>query len=244
MEITKRPSRSTSAGRSRPPGTGKTLLARAVAGECGAHVEIVSGPSLLSKWVGESESALRTIFERARELAPSVILFDEIDALAPRRGESVAQHDVSLVAQLLVLLDGLEGRGQVFILGTTNRPDDIDPALRRPGRFDQVVWMGLPDQEGRAALFTHHLRELKLDAAIERASLATELATLSDGCTGADIAFVCQRAALLCVKAAALTPDDLNIAITADHLREAVALVAETPTSVAGSSGRRLRTAG
>jgi transitional endoplasmic reticulum ATPase len=226
------------------PGTGKTLLARAVAGECGAHVEIVSGPSLLSKWVGESEAAIRTIFERARDLAPSVILFDEIDALAPRRGESCAQHDVSLVAQLLVLLDGLEGRGQVFVLGTTNRPDDIDPALRRPGRFDQVVWMGLPDQEGRAALFMYHMRDLKLDAGIDRESFAAELAAATEGCTGADIAFVCQRAALLCVKAAAHTPDDLDIAITADHLREAVALVTRAPTSVAASRGRRLRTAG
>ena len=227
-----------------PPGTGKTLLARAVAGECGAHVEIVSGPALLSKWVGESEGALRAIFEHAQELAPSVILFDELDSLAPHRGGSSAQHDVSIVAQLLVMLDGLEERGQVSVLATTNRPDDIDPALRRPGRFDQVVWMGLPDQEGRAALFTHHLRELKLDAAIDRASLATELATLTDGCTGADIAFVCQRAALLCVKAAALTPNDLDIAITADHLREAVALVASAPAPVSTKPGRRLHAAG
>ena len=173
-----------------------------------------------------------------------MILFDEIDSLAPRRSGASAPHNVSIVAQLLVLLDGLETRGEIFVLGTTNRPDDIDPALRRPGRFDQVVWMGLPDQEGRAALFTHHLRDLKLDAAIDRESLAIELAATTEGCTGADIAFVCQRAVLLCVKAAARTPDDLDIAITTDHLREAVALVTETPTSVAASRGRRLRTAG
>lgn len=227
-----------------PPGTGKTLLARAVAGECGAHVEIVSGPALLSKWVGESEAALRAIFERARALAPSVILFDEIDALAPRRGGANAQHDVSVVAQLLVLLDGLEERGQVFVLGTTNRPDDIDPALRRPGRFDQVVWMGLPDQAGRAALFAHHLRGLMLDTAIDRSALAVELAATTAGCTGADIAFVCQRAALLCVKAAARAGDDLEIAITAEHLRGAVATVAGTPTPVTASGERRLRAAG
>jgi AAA+ superfamily predicted ATPase len=207
-----------------PPGTGKTLLARAVAGECGAHVEIVSGPALLSKWVGESESALRAVFERARALAPAVVLFDEVDSLAPRRDGS-APHDVSVVAQLLVLLDGLEERGQVFVLGTTNRPDDIDPALRRPGRFDQVVWMGLPDQAGRAALFEHHLQGLALDADIDRSALAVEMADATEGCTGADVAFVCQRAALLCVKAAAHGEHTEAIAIGVEHLHAAVAFV-------------------
>jgi AAA+ superfamily predicted ATPase len=226
-----------------PPGTGKTLLARAVAGECAAHVEIVSGPALLSKWVGESEAALRTIFERARALAPTVVLFDEIDALAPRRGGSGGQHDVSVVAQFLVLLDGLEARGQVFVLGTTNRPDDIDPALRRPGRFDQVVWMGLPDQAGRAALFTHHLRGLTLEAAIDRSALTVEMAAATDGCTGADVAFVCQRAALLCVKAAAQDESTDAIAISIDHLRAAVAAVTGASTTAA-AEGRFLRAAG
>lgn len=130
------------------------------------------------------------------------------------------------------------------MLGTTNRPDDIDPALRRPGRFDQVVWMGLPDQAGRAALFAHHLRGLMLDTAIDRSALAVELAATTAGCTGADIAFVCQRAALLCVKAAARAGDDLEIAITAEHLRGAVATVAGTPTPVTASGERRLRAAG
>ena len=144
---------------------------------------------------------------------------------------------------LLVLLDGLEERGQVFVLGTTNRPDDIDPALRRPGRFDQVVWMGLPDQAG-GALFAHHLRELTLDAAIDRSALAVEMAAATAGCTGADVAFVCQRAALLCVKAAARTPDTSDIAIAVEHLREAVATVTGTPTTEVASAGRRLRAAG
>jgi AAA+ superfamily predicted ATPase len=226
-----------------PPGTGKTLLARAVAGECNAHVEIVSGPALLSKWVGETESALRAVFERARSLAPSVILFDEIDSLAPRR-EGGATHDVSVVAQLLVLLDGLEERGQVFVLGTTNRPDDVDPALRRPGRFDQVVWMGLPDEAGRAALFEHHLRDLKLEAAIDRSAFAVVMAAATDGCTGADVAFMCQRAALLCVKAASRTLVASDIAITAEHLRESVAIVTGTPTHEVASTDRRLREVG
>jgi AAA+ superfamily predicted ATPase/ATP-dependent DNA ligase len=226
-----------------PPGTGKTLLARAVAGECGAHVEIVSGPALLSKWVGESEAALRAIFERARELAPSVILFDEIDSLAPRR-DGGATHDVSVVAQLLVLLDGLDERGQVFVLGTTNRPDDIDPALRRPGRFDQVVWMGLPDEAGRAALFEHHLRGLTLEAAIDRSALAVEMAATTDGCTGADVAFICQRAALLCVKAASRTPSASDVAITVNQLQAALAAVTDTPMPVAVSVDRQLQAAG
>ena len=219
-----------------PPGTGKTLLARAVAGECNAHVEIVSGPALLSKWVGESEAALRAVFGRARSLAPSVILFDEIDSLAPRR-DGGAPHDVSVVAQLLVLLDGLEERGQVFVLGTTNRPEDVDPALRRPGRFDQVVWMGLPDEAGRAALFAHHLRGLTLEAAIDRSALAVEMAAITDGCTGADIAFICQRAALLCVKAAAKRDPAEAISIGAEHLCAAVALVSKSDAPTASASG-------
>jgi transitional endoplasmic reticulum ATPase len=228
-----------------PPGTGKTLLARAIAGECGAHIEIVYGPALLSKWVGESESALRSIFERARELAPSVILFDEIDALAPRRSQSLAQHDVSLVAQLLVLLDGLEARGQVFVLGTTNRPDDIDPALRRPGRFDQVVWMGLPDALGRRALFEHFMQGPKLADGIDRDELAASLAASAEGLTGADIAFVCRRAAMLCVKEAVRRPQETeSIALTAAHFRAALVHVSASSSNATPSDFRHLRTAG
>ena len=120
-----------------PPGTGKTLLARAVAGECGAHIEIVNGPALMSKWVGETEAAIRAVFERAQKFAPAVILFDEIDSIAPSRSAESARHQVSVVAQLLVLLDGIEARGQIFVLATTNRPEHVDVALRRPGRFAQ-----------------------------------------------------------------------------------------------------------
>jgi transitional endoplasmic reticulum ATPase len=146
-----------------------------------------------------------------------------------------------VVAQLLVLLDGLEERGQIFVLGATNRPDDIDPALRRPGRFDQVVWMGLPDEAGRTALFEHHLRDLKLEAVIDRTRLAVEMAAATAGCTGADVAFICQRAALLCVKAAARAGDDLAIGV--DHLRAAVVAVTGAST-LAATAGRFLRAAG
>ena len=121
-----------------PPGTGKTLLARAVAGECHAHLEIVSGPELLSMWVGATEQAIRAVFSRARKHQPSIILFDELDSLAPRRSSHNTVRN-SIVAQLLTMLDGLENRGQVFVLGTSNRPSDIDTALRRPGRFDRFI---------------------------------------------------------------------------------------------------------
>jgi transitional endoplasmic reticulum ATPase len=183
-----------------PPGTGKTLLARAVAGECGAHIEIVNGPALLSKWVGETEAAIRDVFERAQKFAPAVILFDEIDSIAPSRSAESAQHQVSTVAQLLVLLDGIEERGQIFVLATTNRPEHVDPALRRPGRFDQVVWMRLPDERGRTDIFEHYLRPLKLDLQLTPDRLAAELASAAQGLTGADIAYLCQRAAMFCVK--------------------------------------------
>ena len=197
-----------------PPGTGKTLLARAVAGECDAHIESVSGPELLSKWVGATEEALRTIFERARECAPTVILFDEIDSLAVCRGSADAQYQKSMVTQLLALLDGLEERGKVFVIATTNRPDDIDSALRRPGRFDQVIHMGPPDEKGRIAIFRHYLKPLVLDPTLDRDCLATDLASHTPGFTGADIAYFCQNAARICVKEASrmeYTPVDLVI---------------------------------
>jgi len=207
-----------------PPGTGKSLLARAVAGECGAHIEVVSGPSLLSKWVGETEAALRVIFERAREHAPAIVLFDEVDCLGMSRAAADAHHQKSMVTQLLALLDGLEERGQVFVLATTNRPEDIDAALRRPGRFDQIVWMGPPDEQGRKAIFLHHMEGLKLAVDIDRDHLAAELAAATADFTGADIAYTCRRAALLCVKEASVAPrQPTDLAITAEHFRSAIA---------------------
>ena len=214
-----------------PPGTGKSLLASAVAGECGAHIEFVSGPSLLSKWVGETEAALRVIFERAWEHAPPIVLFYEIDCLGMSRAAADAHHQKSMVTQLLALLDGLEERGQVFVLATTNRPQDIDPALRRPGRFDQVVWMGPPDERGRKAIFLHHMEGLKLTEAIDSDRLAAELAVATPGFTGADIAYSCQRAALLCVKEASIVPGKpTDLAITTEHFRAAIASMGRTAT--------------
>ena len=183
-----------------PPGTGKTLLARAVAGECGAHLEIVSGPELLSPYVGATEQALREVFDRAGQNTPSLILFDEIDAIAPSRATADAHHQQSMVAQLLALLDGLESRAGVFVLATTNRPKSIDGALRRPGRFDRVVWMKLPDENGRAAILRYYLKPLKMEPHIDIDRLVADLAAATNGASGADMEYLCQTAARLCVK--------------------------------------------
>jgi transitional endoplasmic reticulum ATPase len=183
-----------------PPGTGKTLLARAVAASCGAHLELVGGPELLSPYVGASEQALRQVFERATQAAPALIVFDELDAFAPSRQHAEAQHQQALVAQLLTLLDGLEPRRAVYVIATTNRPQAIDPALRRPGRFDRVVTMDLPRQAGRAAILRHHLTPLRLADGLEHERLAQWLAARTRGASGADLAHLCQSAARLCVR--------------------------------------------
>ena len=206
-----------------PPGTGKTLLARAVAAECGAHLEIIAGPEILSQWVGGSEQALREVFARAQASAPSLILIDELDSIAPARSRADAQHQQSLVAQLLVLLDGLEARRGVAVLATTNRPQAIDRALRRPGRFDRVVWMCPPDQAGRAAILRHHLTPLRLGDDVNREVLIADLAAQTDGATGADLAYLCQSAARRCVLDAvqARRPADA-VAITPTHLQQSL----------------------
>ncbi|MHB1463362.1 MAG: AAA family ATPase [Armatimonadota bacterium] len=205
-----------------PPGTGKTLLARAVAGQCGAHLEIVSGPELLSPYVGATEQALREVFERASRNTPSLILFDELDSIAPSRATADAHHQQTLVAQLLTLLDGIEGRSGISVLATTNRPKSIDAALRRPGRFDQVVMMKLPDVQGRSAILRHYLKPLKLDPGIDVDLLVGDLATLMDGASGADLEYLCQSAARACVKeAVAADQSDSETMIAERHLRVA-----------------------
>jgi len=206
-----------------PPGTGKTLLARAVAAECGAHLESIAGPEILSQWVGGSEQALREVFARAQQAAPSLILIDELDSIAPARCRADAQHQQSLVAQLLVLLDGLDARRGIAVLATTNRPQAIDPALRRPGRFDRVVWMRPPDATGRAAILRHHLASLRLADDIERQVLIADVATQTEGATGADLAYLCQSAARRCVQEAVLAglPVDA-VAITPAHLQQSL----------------------
>ncbi|MEM2070199.1 MAG: CDC48 family AAA ATPase, partial [Archaeoglobaceae archaeon] len=146
-----------------PPGTGKTLIAKAVANEIGASFFTINGPEIMSKFYGESEQRLREIFEEAKENAPSIIFIDEIDSIAPKREEVTGEVERRVVAQLLTLMDGLEARGQVIVIGATNRPDAVDPALRRPGRFDREIEIGVPDREGRKEILQIHTRSMPIE---------------------------------------------------------------------------------
>ena len=159
-----------------PPGNGKTLLAQAVATETAAHLEIVSGPEILSQWVGGSEAHLRQVFARARAHQPAVILIDELDALASRRDGAGQPHHAQLVVQLLVLLDGLDARGQVVVLATTNRLAAIDPAILRPGRFDAHIAVPVPDRGGRLAILHRHAPPGLAEAPRRLAQLAARTA--------------------------------------------------------------------
>jgi AAA+ superfamily predicted ATPase len=179
-----------------PPGNGKTLLAKAVATESNAHFELISGPEILSKWVGESEANLRKLFARARQLAPSVVLIDELDSIAPRRDRVSQHHDVQVLSQLLVLLDGLEARGSLAIVATSNRLEAIDPALRRPGRFDYHIEVPVPDYQGRLAILQVCLAKMKT-----RGSLRIEaLAEATAGYSGAELAALCREAGLQAIR--------------------------------------------
>ncbi|ADT84250.1 CDC48 family AAA ATPase [Thermococcus barophilus] len=146
-----------------PPGTGKTLLAKAVANEANAHFIAINGPEIMSKYYGESEERLREVFKEAEENAPSIIFIDEIDAIAPKRGEVTGEVEKRVVAQLLALMDGLKSRGKVIVIGATNRPDALDPALRRPGRFDREIEVGVPDRQGRKEILQIHTRGMPIE---------------------------------------------------------------------------------
>src|SRR5947209_3178572 len=181
-----------------PPGSGKTLIARALANQCEANFISIKGPELLSKWVGESEKGIREVFRRAKQAAPCIVFFDELDALAPRRagGELDGQVGNRVIAQLLTEMDGIEGREGVIVLAATNRPELIDTALLRPGRFDLVVELHQPDEIERQAIFSVHLRDRPVapDVTID------ELARQTEGRSGADIEAICRRAALLALR--------------------------------------------
>ncbi len=161
-----------------PPGTGKTLIAKAVANEIGASFFTINGPEIMSKYYGESEQRLREIFEEAKENAPSIIFIDEIDAIAPRRDEVTGEVERRVVAQLLTLMDGLEERGQVIVIGATNRIEAVDPALRRPGRFDREIEIGVPDRTGRFEILQIHTRNMPLEPEYEREFVLNALKTL------------------------------------------------------------------
>jgi len=177
-----------------PPGSGKTLIARALANQCEANFISIKGPELLSKWVGESEKGIREVFRRAKQAAPCIVFFDEIDALAPHRGGDIDGHvGDRVIAQLLTEMDGVEGRAGVIVVAATNRPELIDTALLRPGRFDLVVELAYPNEIERRAIFAIHTKGRPLAPEIT----LEELASLTQGRSGADIEAICRRAALL-----------------------------------------------
>ncbi len=175
-----------------PPGTGKTMLAKAVAGETSSNFIFLGGPEIVSKFYGESEGKLREIFKEAEENAPSIIFIDEIDSIAPKRDEVTGEAERRIVAQLLSLMDGLNSRGKVVVIGATNRPNSIDEALRRPGRFDREIEIGIPDRDGRYEILQIHTRGMPLSDDVDLKKLADR----THGYAGADISALCKEAAM------------------------------------------------
>jgi transitional endoplasmic reticulum ATPase len=179
-----------------PPGTGKTLLAKAVANESNSHFISISGPEIMSKFYGESEARLREIFKEAKEKAPSIIFIDEIDSIAPKREEVTGEVERRVVSQLLSLMDGLEARGKVIVIAATNRPNAIDPALRRPGRFDREIEIKVPDKRGRLEILQIHARNMPLDTDVDQ----DKIAGVTHGFVGADLEYLCKEAAMKCLR--------------------------------------------
>jgi len=203
-----------------PPGTGKTLMAKAVANETNAIFISVRGPQLLSKWVGESEKAIRQTFRKARQVAPTVIFFDELDSLAPGRGGDVGSNvSERVVNQLLTELDGLEEMENVMVIGATNRPDMIDPALIRSGRFDRLVFIGEPELEGREQILRIHTDDTPMAPDVS----LRELAELTSGYVGSDIESIAREAAI-----EALREDPEAESVEMRHFRTAMESVRPT----------------
>eukprot|EP00511_Aplanochytrium_stocchinoi_P000113 CAMPEP_0204822790 /NCGR_PEP_ID=MMETSP1346-20131115/966_1 /ASSEMBLY_ACC=CAM_ASM_000771 /TAXON_ID=215587 /ORGANISM="Aplanochytrium stocchinoi, Strain GSBS06" /LENGTH=809 /DNA_ID=CAMNT_0051949185 /DNA_START=136 /DNA_END=2566 /DNA_ORIENTATION=- len=179
-----------------PPGSGKTLIARAVANETGAFFFLINGPEIMSKMAGESEENLRNAFEEAEKNAPAIIFMDEIDSIAPKREKAQGEVEKRIVSQLLTLMDGMKKRSNVVVIGATNRPNTIDTALRRFGRFDREIDIGIPDENGRLEILTIHTRNMKLAEDVDLEAIAAE----SHGFVGADIAALCSEAAMQCIR--------------------------------------------
>jgi transitional endoplasmic reticulum ATPase len=179
-----------------PPGCGKTLTARAVAGETEAYFISVNGPEIMRKFYGESEAYLREVFEKAEKNAPAIVFIDELDAIAPRRTETRGDVEKRVVAQLLALLDGLKSRGSVVVIGATNIPDALDPALRRPGRFDREISIGVPSRAGRKEILDIHTREMPLASDVD----LEKIAAITHGFVGADLAALCREAAMYALR--------------------------------------------
>jgi len=175
-----------------PPGTGKTLLAKAVAGETNAHFISLSGPEIMGKYYGESEEKLREIFTQAEENSPSIIFIDEIDSIAPKRDEVSGDVEKRIVAQLLTLMDGMKSRGKVVVIAATNRPDSIDPALRRPGRFDREIEIGIPDDKERFEILSIHTRGMPIDEKVD----LEQISKITHGFVGADLEALSKEAAM------------------------------------------------
>jgi transitional endoplasmic reticulum ATPase len=219
-----------------PPGTGKTLLAKAVANESNAHFISISGPEIMSKFYGESEARLREIFKEAKEKAPSIIFIDEIDSIAPKREEVTGEVERRVVSQLLSLMDGLESRGKVIVIAATNRPNAIDPALRRPGRFDREIEIRVPDKKARLEILQIHTRNMPLapDVNLEK------IANMTHGFVGADLEYLCKEAAMKCLRRVLpelnleeekIPPEVLNkLIVTMDDFMEALKEV--TPSAM------------
>mgnify|MGYP003967968211 FL=1 len=175
-----------------PPGTGKTLLAKAVAGETNANFVSLSGPEIMGKYYGESEERIREIFTQAEENSPSIIFIDEIDSIAPKRDEVSGELEKRIVSQLLTLMDGMKSRGKVIVIAATNRPDSIDPALRRPGRFDREIEIGIPDAEGRFDILSIHTRGMPIDEKVD----LKQISKITHGFVGADLEVLAKEAAM------------------------------------------------
>lgn len=181
-----------------PPGTGKTLIARAVASETDANFISISGPEVVSKFYGESEQRLRQIFEEAQKAAPSIVFIDEIDSIAPKREEVSGDLERRVVAQLLALMDGLSSRGELIVIAATNRPNALDPAIRRGGRFDREIEIGIPDKNGRLEILYVHTRGMPLDETLD----LKEIAEITHGFVGADLSSLCKEAAMRTIERA------------------------------------------
>ncbi|EEC67044.1 hypothetical protein OsI_33786 [Oryza sativa Indica Group] len=211
-----------------PPGSGKTLIARAVANETGAFFFLINGPEIMSKLAGESESNLRKAFEEAEKNAPSIIFIDEIDSIAPKREKTNGEVERRIVSQLLTLMDGLKARSHVIVMGATNRPNSIDPALRRFGRFDREIDIGVPDEVGRLEVLRIHTKNMKLAEDVDLELIAKD----THGYVGADLAALCTEAALQCIREKmdiidledeTIDAEILNsMAVTNDHFKTAL----------------------
>ncbi len=211
-----------------PPGSGKTLIARAVANETGAFFFLINGPEIMSKLAGESESNLRKAFEEAEKNAPSIIFIDEIDSIAPKREKTQGEVERRIVSQLLTLMDGLKSRSHVLVMGATNRPNSIDAALRRFGRFDREIDIGIPDATGRLEILRIHTKNMKLSTDVDLETVANE----THGHVGADLAALCTEAALQCIREKMdlidIEEDTIpaevlaSMSVTMDHFRTAL----------------------